>query len=135
MAPYNKYNNSPIINKTGHIRAAQTSQDINIQRTLYKNNTIIRVKMPEDFIRNQARLIIFIAQAVLYIVFNIKQFINKTQQVLQVIILLKGVAFNQISLFFIDFIANKALNNIYINNIKKETIIYFYIMAGFKKGI
>ena len=31
--------------------------------------------------------------------------------------------------------ANKALNNTYINNIKKETITYFYIMAGFKKGI
>jgi hypothetical protein len=34
-----------------------------------------------------------------------------------------------------DFIANKALNNTYTNNIKKETIAYFYIMAGFGKGI
>jgi hypothetical protein len=31
--------------------------------------------------------------------------------------------------------ANKVLNNTYINNIKKETIIYFYIIAGFRKGI
>jgi hypothetical protein len=48
---------------------------------------------------------------------------------------LKGAAFNWISLFLIDFIANKVLNNTYINNIKKEIIAYFYIIAGFKKGI
>jgi hypothetical protein len=49
--------------------------------------------------------------------------------------LLKGAAFNWISLFLIDFMANKALDNTYINGIKKEIIAYFYIMAGFKKEI
>ena len=34
-----------------------------------------------------------------------------------------------------DFMANKVLDNIYINDIKKETIAYFYIIAGFKKEI
>jgi hypothetical protein len=38
--------------------------------------------MPEDFTGNQAKLTTFMAQAVLYIVFNAKQFANKTQQVL-----------------------------------------------------
>jgi hypothetical protein len=54
---------------------------------------------------------------------------------LWVITLLKGAAFNWISLFLIDFMANKVFNNTYTNNIKKETIAYFYIMAGFKKEI
>jgi hypothetical protein len=31
--------------------------------------------------------------------------------------------------------ANKALNNTYTNNIKKETITYFYTIAGFRKEI
>jgi hypothetical protein len=48
---------------------------------------------------------------------------------------LKEAAFNWISPFLMDFMANKVLNNTYTNNIKKETIAYFYIMAGFKKGI
>ena len=34
-----------------------------------------------------------------------------------------------------DFMVNKALNNTYTNNIKKEIIAYFYIIAGFRKGI
>jgi len=49
--------------------------------------------------------------------------------------LLRGAAFNWISPFLIDFMANKVLNNTYTNNIKKETITYFHTMAGFGKGI
>jgi hypothetical protein len=49
--------------------------------------------------------------------------------------LLKGAVFDWISPFLIDFIANKALDNTYTNNIKKKIIAYFYIIAGFGKGI
>ena len=34
-----------------------------------------------------------------------------------------------------DFIQYKLNNSKCINNIKKETITYFYIIIGFKKGI
>ena len=52
MAPYNKRDNSPTTSEIGCIRAAQTNQDVNIQGTLHKNSTVIKVKMLEDFIRN-----------------------------------------------------------------------------------
>jgi hypothetical protein len=48
---------------------------------------------------------------------------------------LKGAAFDWISPFLIDFIANKVLDNTYTNDIKKEIIAYFYTMTGFGKGI
>jgi hypothetical protein len=48
---------------------------------------------------------------------------------------MKGAAFNWINLFLLNFIAYKLVNNKYTNIIKKETISYFYILKGFRKGI
>lgn len=135
MAPHNKRDSSPTASETGRMRAAQTNRDVDMQGTPHENSTAIKVKMPEDFTGNRAKLTTFMAQAALYMVFNAKQFANETQQVLWVITLLKGAAFDWISPFLMDFMANKALDNTCTNDMKKETIAYFHTMAGFGKGI
>jgi hypothetical protein len=49
--------------------------------------------------------------------------------------LIKGAAFNWISPFLLDFIAYKLAENKCTNIMKKETILYFYTLEGFGKGI
>jgi hypothetical protein len=45
-------NSSPTSSETGHIKAAQTSIDINIITTLLKRVSEVQVKILKDFIKN-----------------------------------------------------------------------------------
>ncbi len=62
------------------------------KQILVKNK--IKIKIPEPFNRTKAKLLEFLRQVELYIYFNRYKFKNKTEQVLFIITLLKGTAYN-----------------------------------------
>ena len=62
------------------------------KQNLVKYN--VKIKVPEPFNRTRAKLLEFLGQVKLYIYFNRYKFKNKTKQVLFIITLLKGVAYN-----------------------------------------
>ncbi len=62
------------------------------KQMLVKNE--IKMKVPEPFDRTRTKLLEFLGQVKLYIYFNRYKFKNKTEQVLFIITLLKGAAYN-----------------------------------------
>ncbi len=95
----------------------------------------LKLKLLKDFNRTRSRLELFLAQSELYITFNGYKFKTETQQVLQIITMLKGVAFNQISPFLVNYIKYKSKDRLCTQGIIKETILYFYTIKGFSNGI
>ncbi len=79
------------------------------------------MKIPKPFNRTRTKLLEFLGQVKLYIYFNRYKFKNKTEQVLFIITLLKGAAYNWISPFLLDFIATKTSNRLVSNKAKRET--------------
>jgi hypothetical protein len=68
-------------------------------------------------------------------VFNQKKFHAETEQVLFIITILRGAAFNWISPFLINYMRNKNAKGKVTTVCKKETQKYFHTIAGFGKGI
>ncbi len=67
--------------------------------------------------------------------FNSKKFQHETEQVLFIVSLLRGAAYNWVSPFLVDFLKNKTSEGRCSKNMKKETIQYFQTMKGFGDGI
>ena len=93
----------------------------------------IKVPILDFFNSNCYKLKLFLTQIELYLQFNIGKFTNEVKKMLQVILLLRGIAYKQIKLFVDNFLANynsanKKVFNIFQswkNRIKKKLEMYF----------
>jgi hypothetical protein len=103
------------------------------EQTPVKNE--IKMKVPEPFDGTRAKLLEFLGQVELYMHFNGYKFKNETEQVLFIVTLLKGAAYNWISPFLLDFTATKTSNGLVSNRAKRETQRYFLTTQGFGEGI
>jgi hypothetical protein len=81
----------------------------------------VKMKVPEPFDRTRAKLLEFLGQVELYMHFNGHKFKNETEQVLFIVTLLKGAAYNWISPFLLDFTATKTKDGLVSRGAKKET--------------
>jgi hypothetical protein len=93
------------------------------------------MKVPDTYDGNRSKLQAFLTQAELYMMFKAKKFHSETEQVLFIVSLLRGAAYNWISPFLIDFLKNKTGEGRCSKDMKKETLRYFMTMKGFGEGI
>jgi hypothetical protein len=95
----------------------------------------LKIKLPDEFDGNRSKLDPFLAQCELYMAFNSHKFKTETQQVLWIVTMLRGSAFDWISPFLIDYMKHKNKNGQCTKTMKKDTIQYFQTMSGFGQGI
>jgi hypothetical protein len=103
--------------------------------SLQDKNESVKIKAPDTYDGHRAKLTPFLTQCELYMMFNSKKFQHETEQVLFIVSLLRGAAYNWVSPFLVDFLKNKTSEGRCSKNMKKETIQYFQTMKGFGDGI
>ncbi len=95
----------------------------------------VKFKLPDEYNGDRSKLDTFLAQCELFFAFNTNKFKNETQRILQIITLLRGLAFDQISPFLIDYTKYKTQVRECIKAMRKDIIMYLYTIEGFGNGI
>ena len=91
--------------------------------------------MPDEFKGDQTKLKSFLTQCELFIGFNLAQFSNDSEKVLQVVTLLRGVALDQVEPFLEDFIKTQNNHGGPSRNTDETAAELFRSIKGFKEGI
>jgi reverse transcriptase-like protein/uncharacterized protein DUF4939/aspartyl protease len=95
----------------------------------------VKTVLPDTYNGDRSKLTAFLGQVELYMAFNRHRFLFETGQVLFIITLLRGAAFDWISPFLMDCAANETLEGRVSTVCKKETRKLFMTVGGFGEGI